>query len=170
MPRRVPFHCLWRLSLLQAVSRWGFCHSHCYVHVQALKTMRQRDLLLLLRALSAICVTATRSAALFFVPAALRSSPVQLGAKLVPFPFWMYSEVWLLNLASLAVWGRKDVVPPPLLNDRRPRTCNIYIADKQCKEYSWHQTWIRLWPIHIHTYSSGREQISSYGPNDLLLC
>lgn len=133
----------------------------CYVHVQSHTFIRmsQRNLLLLLRALSDISVTVTRSAALFFVPAALRSSPVQLSVKSVPFLFWIYSNEWLLTLSSLAVWGSQDLVPSSLLNDRRPRMCNIYFADKQCKEYCWHQTWIHLWPIYIHTYS-GREQVS----------
>lgn len=94
----------------------------------------------------------------FFVLASHGSSPVQLSVKSVPFPFWIGSSEWLLNLDS-AYMGKVNCCPISFSN-RRAGTWNICTVDKHCKEWNSHQTGTGYGQFKcLHTYEGKSHQI-----------
>lgn len=153
---RILFHFFWGLSLLHTTSRCNF--GNCYVYVQTLRIVSIREHLQLLRAISDISWSVTRKYFFFFVLASHGSSPVQLSVKSVPFPFWICSSEWLLNLDS-AYMGKVNCCPISFSN-RRAGTWNICTVYKHCKEWNSHQTGTGYGQFKcLHTYEGKSHQI-----------
>lgn len=96
---RILFHFFWGLSSLHATSRCRFGKSLRCVYVHTVRIRSIREHFQLFRAISDISWSTIRKEPIFFVLAVFSN----LGVKSVPFLFWIYSNEWLLKLASAYV-------------------------------------------------------------------